>query len=343
MANFPPSDLRLFVRFTERKLLCSLLGGSEHKSIELPSALAGDIDRSFYFEDAVAAENRNEAEKFEWIEHGFRHRKSNGKLSFDPDVLLFALFHREDVMRMRKTGYVAVCSSYRRTDETSSVFSQNQGMMSYFSTNILYTSEESLFAKGANFSNGVTLNLSTDFTNLVHNESYSGNVAGPGFVDLVNYFIKLLCIKGYDLTSAEGQAFCRDLVLKYCYVASDLESEMMRLEEKGGVLHEVKSPVGSIIELGKECFLAPECLFDPGLVGLSNAGVAACLHDISESFTGASEIPVLLCGYFVEGLPGFEARLRREITELDADINLKVQTASSLEEGVLRLEEHEFH
>eukprot|EP00510_Aplanochytrium_minuta_P002330 CAMPEP_0184016252 /NCGR_PEP_ID=MMETSP0954-20121128/6820_1 /TAXON_ID=627963 /ORGANISM="Aplanochytrium sp, Strain PBS07" /LENGTH=397 /DNA_ID=CAMNT_0026297241 /DNA_START=150 /DNA_END=1344 /DNA_ORIENTATION=+ len=337
MANFRSTDVRLLIRFTDHKIVVVSIGGKEHEKIEFPAAAAIQKDwRYVYFEEAIAARENNQVDYFEWIEHVFTVRRSK---KFWTQDIIERVMMREDVMILgTRPRYVVVCTRYKRVGETSSLFSHPFAPYCSYTDHVLCESEERLYLSGSGLLNSVALNMNANFTNLVYNGSYNGHVAGPGFDDIVNYFIKLLCMKGYDLTDTEGQAFCRELVLKYCYVALDLESEMKKLKENGDVLHEIVSPSGIRIELGKECFLAPECLFDPDLVGLNHGGAVSSFYDILEPFAEEIEIDVLLCGYFMDGLRGFETRLQREITAMsNQNIELKFQTASSLEQGALTI------
>mmetsp|Transcript_14568 Transcript_14568/g.17005 ORF Transcript_14568/g.17005 Transcript_14568/m.17005 type:complete len:368 (-) Transcript_14568:2335-3438(-) len=343
MASFTSTDVRLLIHFTDHKILVVTIGGREQKIIEIPAAVA--IHKEWggvYFEEAIAARENNRTKSFVWKEHAFDRR--NEFYYSRTDKILSRLLCRNDVKNLglgTVTRYVVVCSSYKQTGENTSKFISHH--ISANGVNYICRSEETLYLKASGLLHGVTLNINDNITNLVYNGSYNGHVAGPGFDDIVNYFIKLLCMKGYDLTDTEGQAFCRELVLKYCYVALDLESEMKWLKENGEVLHEIIAPTGMTIELGKECFLAPECLFDPGLVGLNNGGVAACFHEVSESLTEEGEIPVLLCGYFMDGLAGFEERLQRDVAAIsNKNIELKFQKASSLEQGASMFSKFDF-
>ena len=339
MTQFSPEDVRLFIRFTERKIIGRAVGPGGHKLFEVPAAMARDENgKVLFFEEAVVANEASQAERFEWVEHAFFYKVLPLHLSF----LLTRLFHRADVAALGSgQKYVLVCSSFRRSSANTSVF---RNYVSFFDrTHILFTNEERLHSKGSEFSNGVVLNLTADFTNLVFRQE-RGYIIGPGLDTIVNSFIKMLCLKGYDLTDEDGQAFCRDLVLKYCYIAVDLESEVQLLERKGGVLHEIISPDGTTIELGRECFLTPECIFDPSLVGLSDAGVAAHFYELSERFQEGDEIPVLLCGYFIEGLVGFGERLQSETQKtLGNNIKIQLKTASSLEQAASMLKKSDFH
>ena len=357
MADFTPVDVRLLVRFEDRQVVVTKLQHNGNQVVQMPAAAAKlrDSNDFFYFKEAIAGKNDNSVSAFEWIEHAFYNPADyDYTTQISLTCFLLQVFAHEDVRSLgTQERFILVCSSYLKQSERMSIYKDLDFRPQPRNVNdhILFTSEERLYAKGSGFSHGIIMNLTSDFNNLVHKISTpvynqyadSSHVAGPGFDTIVNSFIKMLCMKGHDYTDTKGQAFCRELVLKYCYVPLDLKSEMELLEKKGGVLHVITSPDGTSIELGKECFLAPECLFDPSLVGLTGVGVAGCFHDASERFQEADEIPVLLCGYFIEGLVGYGERLQREVAKTQGgNIKLQLLTASTLEQSVMTLQKSEF-
>ncbi len=55
---------------------------------------------------------------------------------------------------------------------------------------------------------------------------------------------------------------------KLCYVAYDLESEHLLAHETTNLLSTYKLPDGRVVNMESERFEAPECLFQPHLIGL---------------------------------------------------------------------------
>jgi len=167
-----------------------------------------------------------------------------------------------------------------------------------------------------------SLNISGDFSSSraynslrIHYESRS--YMEVGFDTIVNLFIKLLCEKGYDFTAQRYRIFCQKLVLDYCYVALDFEKELERIENLDGPLHEITLEDGTVLELGKECIIATEVLFNPGLVGLDQDNIIsliqyACPH-LLDSF------PLFLSGGFAPALKGLGERIQLELEGINTD------------------------
>mmetsp|Transcript_9148 Transcript_9148/g.10967 ORF Transcript_9148/g.10967 Transcript_9148/m.10967 type:complete len:350 (+) Transcript_9148:80-1129(+) len=141
-----------------------------------------------------------------------------------------------------------------------------------------------------------------------------------GFDHVVNCFVKLLCEKGYSLTSKEGQTICRELVKKYCYVAMDVDAEIERVESLGGVLHEVTLENGVEIELGTECFMAPEVIFNPGLIGMDMKENIVKVYAYHLRCSRGDSIACRFVGSFLSSLTGFKERLHQEAELYDQDL-----------------------
>jgi len=161
------------------------------------------------------------------------------------------------------------------------------------------------------------LNIATEFTCIRRSESELGYFSANSFIkigidSIVNLFIKLLCEKGYDFTSSENRLLCQSLVMEYCYVATDFEKELERIQNLDEPLHEVEMEDGTVLELGKECIIAPEVLFNPGLVGMDEANVMSLFE--REDFRSCSRnIPLILTGRFCPHLKGFRERIQHEL------------------------------
>mmetsp|Transcript_14841 Transcript_14841/g.17350 ORF Transcript_14841/g.17350 Transcript_14841/m.17350 type:complete len:342 (-) Transcript_14841:109-1134(-) len=188
------------------------------------------------------------------------------------------------------------------------------------------------------------LNISGDITSLRKCTLAEGYVPCTGFVKIgfdaiVNQFIKLLCEKGYDLTGLKGRLFCQELVLDYCYVALDLEKELERIENLEGPLHEVAMEDGTVLELGKECIIAPEVLFNPGLVGMDEDNIMS-LFERSSFITTPNFPPLVFVGGCAAELKGLGERIQHELKNmnakyLDHPVNM---IKTSMREDVLRFE-----
>jgi len=136
-----------------------------------------------------------------------------------------------------------------------------------------------------------------------------------GFDTIVNLFIKLLCEKGYAFTAPKDWLLCERLVMDYCYVALDFEKELIRIENLDDPLHEVVMEDGTVLQLGKECIMAPEVLFNPGIVGIDEYSIMALFH--LEVYLLPHFPSVILCGGCAPTLKGLGARIQRELETID--------------------------
>mmetsp|Transcript_5528 Transcript_5528/g.6418 ORF Transcript_5528/g.6418 Transcript_5528/m.6418 type:complete len:337 (-) Transcript_5528:245-1255(-) len=222
--------------------------------------------------------------------------------------------------RFRECQYLVACSSYAS--------SLNRTYFERFPATFLrqyidiptcrFFSDEFLGVNGChlneqNGNNFMALNVTDEFSHLCVPNSRVicyGRKFDIGIDAIVSFFVKLLCEKGYSLTSTAERKFCKDLVKKYCYVAVDVEAELLALEAKGGVIAQINIGDGSTIELGKEAFMAPEILFNPSLIGVDTDGIVSVYNHYCIGRTGM--VPIVLVGNFVKNLKGFRQRFQKE-------------------------------
>mmetsp|Transcript_5736 Transcript_5736/g.7517 ORF Transcript_5736/g.7517 Transcript_5736/m.7517 type:complete len:348 (-) Transcript_5736:403-1446(-) len=181
-----------------------------------------------------------------------------------------------------------------------------------------YTGSEDRLAMVGHQARGwkYNINVSGEFTSMRRCENSSGlsshcRFVTVGFDAMVNLFIKLLCEKGYDFTAQQDRLFCYKIVMDYCYVALDFEKELEEIEGMDGPLHEVTLEDGTKLELGKECIIAPEVLFNPGLVGLDEDNIMS-LFQLGFSQRLVDSCPLFLIGACASGLKGLGERIQRE-------------------------------
>lgn len=178
-----------------------------------------------------------------------------------------------------------------------------------------------LFAR-AGWGTCYSLNISGDFTSLRSMNSYplpTSTFIKVGFDTIVNLFIKLLCEKGYDFTAPRDRLFCQDLVMDYCYLALDFEKELERIENLDKPLYEITLEDGTVLELGKECIMAPEVLFNPALVGIDGEGIKIFLEN--ELLLRLDHVPtVRFAGGCAPRLKGLEKRILHELGTMDKNL-----------------------
>jgi len=170
-------------------------------------------------------------------------------------------------------------------------------------------------------------------------------MAPLGGGDITTYLVHLLMEKGYYLATLTGMEIAKDIKEKLCYVSLNPEAEARELVEgpwyedlyRGIVEKRAEVQIakglyrladGTLIKVLEECFLAPEVLFNPPLLGLEvdplpklvMDSVMAC--DIDQR-KGLLE-NIILCGG-TSMMKGLGERLARELTVMlrEAGIGIK--------------------
>lgn len=140
--------------------------------------------------------------------------------------------------------------------------------------------------------------------------------------DVTHYLGRLLRQNGHIFTSSSEKQIVRDVKEKLCYVAMDPEKELMLSKKISGMEKSYMLPDGEVINVGLERFLAPECFFNPSVLGkeldplddvLVNA-INACDVDLRRDLFGN----IVLSGGSTM-FPGIKERLTKEIKELIPD------------------------
>lgn len=123
------------------------------------------------------------------------------------------------------------------------------------------------------------------------------NVAGR---DVTRYLIKLLLLRGYAFNRTADFETVRMIKEKYCYVGYDLNFENQLANDTTVLMAKYKLPDGRVIRLGRERFLAPECLFNPGLIDIEDRGMSEalfkCINDADLDIRQAFYDHIVLSG-----------------------------------------------
>lgn len=91
--------------------------------------------------------------------------------------------------------------------------------------------------------------------------------------DVTKRLQRLLRRSGYNLQTSAELEIVRKIKEDCCYVAFNSEKE----ESLGVTSRSYRLPDGELIQLGKECFWAPEVLFRPDLIGSEEMNMPSCL------------------------------------------------------------------
>ncbi|KAI9291841.1 Actin/actin-like protein [Neoconidiobolus thromboides FSU 785] len=137
--------------------------------------------------------------------------------------------------------------------------------------------------------------------------------------DVTRYLIELLQMRGYNFNRTADFETVRQIKEKFCYVSYDLEMDKKLANETTVLIEQYTLPDGRVIKLGSERFQAPECLFQPELVGVESPGVAEllfkCVQDADIDIRSELYKHIVLSGgsSMYAGLPG---RLEKELKQL---------------------------
>ena len=96
--------------------------------------------------------------------------------------------------------------------------------------------------------------------------------------DITEYLQKLLGERGYTFHTSWKKDHLRAIKTTKCYVAMDFDDEYEKYKNEPDLEQIYKLPDGEIITVGKERIQAPECMFRPTMLGLSQSGIHSHLH-----------------------------------------------------------------
>jgi actin-related protein 2 len=140
--------------------------------------------------------------------------------------------------------------------------------------------------------------------------------------DITRYLIKLLLLRGYAFNRTADFETVRQMKEKLCYVGYDLDLENRLAQETTVLVQKYKLPDGRVIKVGRERFMAPEALFQPGLIDVDSPGMSDILF---QTIDGADlDIKPHLYNHIVLSggttmYPGLPSRLEKDIIQLYRD------------------------
>ncbi|CAK4084015.1 unnamed protein product [Aphanomyces euteiches] len=109
--------------------------------------------------------------------------------------------------------------------------------------------------------------------------------------DVTDCMMQLLNARGHTFTTSADREIVRCIKANVSYVALDFAEEMKAAAESSSINKSYELPDGNVIEVGSECFRAPEILFQPSLIGKDGVGIheltystiAKCAIDVRKS------------------------------------------------------------
>jgi len=137
--------------------------------------------------------------------------------------------------------------------------------------------------------------------------------------DVTRNLIHLLLLRGYSFNRTADFETVKEIKEKLCYVAHNLEMENRLSEETTVIEQKYKLPDGRVITVGRERYLAAECLFQPGLIDRDCLGMSEALFDSIEGCSpdvrGALRSHVVLSGGTTM-YPGLPTRLEKDMDNM---------------------------
>lgn len=142
------------------------------------------------------------------------------------------------------------------------------------------------------------------------------NVAGR---HVTEHLIKLLQVRGYTLNRTADFETARQIKEAACYMGYDLKIEEKLALETTTLMQTYELPDGRVIKLGQERYLAPEVLFNPGMMDIEQRGMSEML------FFMIQEADIDLRADFYKHIvlsggstmyPGLPSRLEKDIRDL---------------------------
>ena len=125
--------------------------------------------------------------------------------------------------------------------------------------------------------------------------------------------------RGYYFKTVAEMEIVKDIRDKLSYLALDYELELKRAKESSDIEKNYELPNGQVISIGKERFVAAECLFQPKMIGKDPTG----LHEIVFNSIMKSDVDIrrdLYENVVVVGphsmYPGMRERLMKDLNRV---------------------------
>jgi len=146
--------------------------------------------------------------------------------------------------------------------------------------------------------------------------------------DLTDYLRKILTESGYSFTTTAEKEIVRDVKEKHCFVSEDYEADLAKADQSTEFEKTYELPDGNTITISTERFRAPECLFNPSMIGKEEAGV----HKLTYNSIMKCDIDIrkdlyqnIVCSGGSTMFPGLPERMKKEIAkEAPASMEVKI-------------------
>ena len=176
-----------------------------------------------------------------------------------------------------------------------------------------------VFDSGDGFSNAVPIFEGYAIPHAILRSELAGR-------QVTEYLIKLLMEKGYSFTTTSELEIARDIKEKLCFVAQDFTHEMNTADSSTKMNQSYELPDSRYVGLSTERFRAPECLFQPALIGKEDTqGIHQTIH--SSAMKCHEDVrKELFANTVLSGgntlFQGFTERMEKEIASLEPNVKI---------------------
>lgn len=124
---------------------------------------------------------------------------------------------------------------------------------------------------------------------------------------------------GYAFNSSADFETVRDIKEQLCFVSYDTKKDRKLADETTLLDKEYTLPDKSIIKVGRERYQAAECLFNPSLAGVEDAGIADKVYDSLINCEVDHFVPLVQTIILTGGttmFPGLSTRMYKELASI---------------------------
>lgn len=144
---------------------------------------------------------------------------------------------------------------------------------------------------------------------------------------VTKHLIDLLLIRGYTFNATADFDTVRQIKEAMCFVSCDTVLDNHLAMETTVLTKEFKLPDGNVIKCGQERFMAPECLFQPHMIGLGDVPgmselVFNCINGSDINLRVNLYKHIVLSGG-TSMYPGLPSRLERDVKQMYTDVVAK--------------------
>ena len=142
------------------------------------------------------------------------------------------------------------------------------------------------------------------------------NLAGR---HITKYLVKLLTLRGYAFNSSADFETVREIKESTCFVSYDPVKDKKLANETTLLDMEYTLPDRTMIKIGRERFQAAECMFNPSLAGVEDAGYHQKIYDSVRVCEIDNFLPLIQNIMLTGGttmFPGLSSRMHMELENL---------------------------